>query len=393
MGKPSLSSFPSDDGVSLHSQQPPTDRYLDTDAPELQVDDLPPLYDEAEGSSSSAPLLPPTAGGSQYSGSEIDLKPLLKNDSTGAEYYINSSLDNSPSRLQRQIEYWALTPPRPYVHIRGTHQATVDNRGKKERKAITDFDISIELTPYLYSDAINGVSWRELRTVDNSEKTRRGTVFRKRAPGATKHIEVGLAEKPTLSEWCHRYCASHAGLKRFTLERRIVGFDEARVREYLVTMIRATNYRGSLQIDFPVKNSLITVYNDCKTQRWRLTAWVVWIFYLTFLWIFTWPYLFFREKKFEVAVAEWPYSRADANGNLRYVSISEDHWYNMWGRAIQRAVLQRRQGPLTQQDLISLQGLEPTFDSAILNGAADLLRAGVSAMNEVNRQLGWGYDE
>ena len=43
--------------------------------------------------------------------------------------------------------------------------------------------MSVELTPFLYSDVRRQTSWAELRTVDNFEKVRRGGVFASRAPG------------------------------------------------------------------------------------------------------------------------------------------------------------------------------------------------------------------
>ena len=64
----------------------------------------------------------------------------------------------------------------------------------------------------------------------------------------------------------------------------------------------------------------------------------------------------------------------------------------MWGRAINRAVLEKRQGTLDQQDLIAADSPAPVFGVAVVDGAMSFVRAGVGAMNEVNRQLGWGYD-
>ncbi|EON97091.1 putative abc transporter protein [Phaeoacremonium minimum UCRPA7] len=389
MGKPSIDRAPySDDAVSLHTQ--PGDSYLDHDAPELQDDDLPPLYEDvADSSSSSAPLLastptnvlPPSAISCTY-----------KDANTGLECFLDPQLDADPKYLESHLRYWASIPPRPYVRVFGSHRERVDNNGKKENKSVTDFDVKVELTPYLFSDASNRISWRGLSTVENGEKTRRGTVLRKRAPGHKQAIEVGHTDKPTLAEWCHLYCASHAGLKVFSLKRKVTGFDAEKLKERLESMVRQTNYRGSLQVTFPVVNDQVDVYNDCKTNRWRMTNWIAWLCYLTLMFIFTWPYLFFRTKRFEVAVAEWPFSRPGQNGTKEYVSISEDQWYNMWARAVSKAVLEKRQATLDQQDLISSQSMDQPFNtgSSTVDGALGFLRAAVSATNEVNRQLGWG---
>jgi len=321
----------------------------------------------------------------------MDLDPLKRDATNGTAYFLNCQLDAEPETLETQVNWWAKSPPRPFVRICGTHRENVDNMGKKERKRITDFDISIELTPYLYSNPITRTAWTQLRTVESEEKTCRGTVLRKRAPGAKQHIELGNT-KPTLAEWCHRYCASHAGLKAFVFRRKVTGLDYELIKERLEGLVLATSYRGHVDISFPAKDDTIVVYNDCKTNAWRLTSWIVWLSMITLMFVFTWPYLFFRTKKFDVAFAEWAFSKPDGRGGRQFVSISEDQWYNMWGRAINRAVMSKRQGTLDQQDLLTSDVPDPVFGNATIDGAANIVRAGVRAMNEVNRQLGWGGD-
>lgn len=397
MGKPAVVPAPglagsSSDGdaVSLHTQ--PGHRAFDDDVPELQSDDLPPLYSDIEADTgSNAPLLP-SIGTPSY------ILPILNSDihkvdaNTGAEFFISSLLDGDPKLLEQQIMLSGEKPPRYHVRILGTHSQMVDDNGKKQKKTVTDFDVSVDLTPYLFSDAANRVSWRELRTVENSAKTRRGTILRKRAPGVTRDIEVGTGDKPTLAEWCHRYCASHAGVKCFALRRRVVGFDDKHMKQQLQALVRGTNYRGNVEISFPVKDKYVQVFNDCRVNRWRLTPWIFWLCILTFLWLFTWPFLFFRTNRFEVVVADWPFSVTDADGRKRYVSMSEDHIYNLWGRAINRAVLDKRQGTLDQTDLIASQTAPSEPFANVLEGAPRFLRDGINAITAVNRQLGWGGD-
>lgn len=373
---------PDGDSFSLHSQS--GDLFLDHDAAEIQDDDLPPLYEE---SAVEDALLPPTHVGNSF----LVLDPVKKDANSGIAYFLNRQLDTEAETLETQVKWWAKSPPRPFVRICGTHQETVDNMGKRERKRITDFDISIELTPYLYSNAATRTAWTELRTVENEEKVRRGTVLRKRAPGASQHVELGNA-KPTLAEWSHRYCASHAGLKAFVFQRKVTGLDYDLIKERLQGLVLSTSYRGRVDISFPVRDDTVVVYNDCKTNVWRLTSWIVWMCVFTLMVIFTWPYLFFRTKRFEVAIAEWAFSKPDGQGSRTFVSISEDQWYNMWGRAINRAVMEKRQGTLDQQDLLAADVQDPVFGNRTIDGVANVVRAGVRAMNEVNRQLGWGGD-
>lgn len=399
--KPGISgpARPSDDAVSLHTQ--PGDRYLDDDAPEISIDgndDLPPQYSPTGESSGSvsAPLLTPDTALSSQSPDPLDFPPTLEDTNTGARFYINQQLDQDPEALERWICRQAAVAPQPCVKILGTHTETRREKNENKRQTVTDFDVEIDLAPYLFSDATHRISWRRINTADNGKKTRRGTVLAKRAPGFKQDIEVGGAEKPTLREWCHRYCASAAGLKAFTLRREVTGLDKDAIKEKIETLIRGLNYRGCLQISFPTRNEIAEVYNDCRTSRWRLTRWIQWVFTLTLLFIFTWPYLFFRTKRFEVVTAEWPFSRGvHGVGNGReYVTISEDQFYNMWARALGKAILERRQGTLNQEDLRAAEGAQPTFQTghSTVDGALGLFRAGMNAMNEINRQNGWGGD-
>ncbi|KAH6847535.1 hypothetical protein B0I37DRAFT_147067 [Chaetomium sp. MPI-CAGE-AT-0009] len=397
MGKPNASPLPglagssSDaDAASLHTR--PGDRLFEDDVPELESD-MPPLYSDIEpDTTANAPLLPTIHNASDVVDLENGDVPFYHVDAnTGAEFLIHATLDKDPRTLERQIRRSATKPPRPSIRVLGTHKKTVHDKDKSEDKTVTDFDVSVDFTPYLFSDATRGTSWTKLRTVENTEKIRRGTVLRKRGPGVRRGIEV-TRPKPTLAEWCHRYCASHSGLKSFVLKRQVVGFDEEKMRQKLETLVRGTNYRGHINISFPVRHEHVVVYSDCKTNRWRLTPWIVWVCYLSFLWLLTWPYLFFRTKRFEVAIAEWPFSTTAEDGSKRYVSMSEDHIYNLWGRAIRRAVLDKRQGTLDQEDLIASQTApEEPFGHA-LEGAPSSLRYGINAITAVNRQFGWGGD-
>ncbi|KAL2144904.1 hypothetical protein VTI28DRAFT_8365 [Corynascus sepedonium] len=398
MGKPSTSPLPgvagssSDtDAMSLHTQ--PGDRAYDDDVPELQPADMPPPYSDIESSTTAnEPLLPNVSRPSYIHGSLLGRNYVHEVDAnSGAEYFMFESFDKDPVVLESQIKLSATKPPRPSVRILGTHSQTVRENGKSEKKTITDFDVLVELTPYLFSDAPRGKSWTQLRTVEDTEKTRRGTILRKRAPGVKRDLEI-TNTKPTLAEWCHRYCARHAGLKAFVLRRQVTGFDEKRLKQRLETLVRDTNYRGHVNISFPVKDDYVVVYNVSKINKWRLTPWIVWLCYLTFLWLFTWPFLFFRTKWFEVAIAEWPFSVTEANGNKRYVSMSEEHIFNLWGRAISRAVLSKRQGMLSEEDLIASQTTPDEPFAGALAGAPSFLREGINVITAVNRRLGWGGD-
>ncbi|KAK4197395.1 hypothetical protein QBC40DRAFT_285646 [Triangularia verruculosa] len=381
------------DAVSLHTPTGVSDPAFpfDSDTPDLGNDDLPPLYSDIDNEAGSgAPLLPP---GIQF-GHVADLAPKKVDEINGAEIFVTSKLESDPKLLENQVGISSAKPPRPFVQIHGSHRERVEENGKSDEKDVTDFRVLVELTPYLFSDVVNQLSWRETRTVENSEKACRGTVFRRRAPGYKQDIEVGTAPKPTLAEWCHRYCASHAALKCFVLRRRVIGFNEEKLRSQLESLVRGTNYRGDVRITFPVRDEYVYIYNDCWINRWRWTTWIRWVFYLTFLWIFSWPFFYFSTKTFEVVTADWGFSRPQENGRLAYVSISEDHIYNTWARAISRAILGKRQACLDHNDLVASHTDGPDAIADVMDAvnAPSFVRRGAAAMTHVNRQLGWGGD-
>ncbi|KAF9874875.1 hypothetical protein CkaCkLH20_07569 [Colletotrichum karsti] len=406
---------PSDD---KSSKDPPALR-LDQPADAYSMHTNDPYYDEASASSSTAALDLPPSYTDDPSSTDVNPSALLADESaspnlfykeaeTGYEIHLSKRLDTDPTYLESHIASLAQLPPRPYVRVRGTHSESVRKRDDKtENKTVVDFDLRLDLTPFLYRDIQARQSWRELRTADNFQKVRRGTVFPTRAPGFGGSSAGGVVEgskPPTLREWCHRYCASHAGLKTFTLSRLVTGFDEdERLKGRLEDLVRSTHYRGRIDVSFPVQDARVDVYNACRVNRWRYTTWVRWLFYLTFLWIFAWPYLFFRTKRYEVVEAEWPFSRRKRDPQTgkvvgrEYVTVSEDQWYNMWARAIYRGIMERRQGELDQRDLRDADGRQDTSFEDVLAGmdgetTRGLVRAGVSAMNVVNRHFGWGGD-
>ncbi|KAI0905076.1 hypothetical protein F4823DRAFT_612724 [Ustulina deusta] len=397
MGKPKSHGISFSDAVSLHSNPGEGSAaipYVDDDAPEIDIDDLPPDYSDVPQSAEAAPMLAPrSAMNNPVRPSDLDAKVVVGQNG-GAQAWVAKSIED-PASLETYVRQLSEIPPRPCITLVGTHtETTKDSKGKEEKNTVTDFDVTVELTPYLFADAQYRRSWSQLRTVDNRERVHRGTIRAKHQKGLDQNIEVGADAKPTLQEWCHRFGASAAGLKCFTLRRQMVGFNEEGVKHRLEGLVRGTNYHGHLRVQLITKDARIDFYNDARINRWRLTSWIRWIFFITLTFIFSWPYLIFRTKRWEVVVAEWPFSRTNESGAKEYVSISEDQWYNMWAHAICRAVLERRQTCLDQSDLRRAHEAGPAFNTGntSVDGTVGLFRAGIHAMNEVNRQLGWGGD-
>lgn len=367
--------------ISLHTTSsgtanPPIQRFFDDDPTELDGNDLPPLYSDhdLDTVAPSDPLIPRGTP-------ELSIHPFVSR--TDTDYYIDKRLDSDPDFLKSQLDILAANPPRPFAQIRGTHNETHRNGDKSETKQVVDFDVEIELTHLLFTDTRTQSSWRQLTTVSNFEKVRRGTILTKRAPGFGGSGSVAEEGDPGVVEWCHRFCASGAGLKAFRLERRVQGWDFDLVRRKIERLIRDTNYRGHIDIQFPVHNACVEIYNDCRTSRWRLTKWIEMLCVFTLMFIFTWPWLFFRTKRWETVYVSWPLSKDGV-----YASLSEEHWYNMWAKAIQRAILSRRKGQLDQGDLQSAE-LPPEERQTGFLGA---VQTGIEAMGVVNRSMGWGGD-
>ncbi|KAF4465920.1 hypothetical protein FALBO_7234 [Fusarium albosuccineum] len=320
--------------------------------------------------------------------------------------------DADPEFLESWVKYMATLPPSPYIHITGTHKETKrDKDGKKNREEVVDFRILVSLQNYLWPNFDpNGPNEMSLTTVEGGEKTHRGTVLKKRAPGAKGNIEVGH-DKPDLKEWCHRYCAKATGTKVFRLSRTVTGMNEELFKSRLEGLIRGTNYKGHLAIEFPVADRAVDIYSSSRLNNWRLTTWICWVFYLTFLWIFSWPILFFSTKKYHVVRAEWPFSQVDAQGQKRYTTVSEEQWISRFGPAIRQLCLDRYEGLAGDSYLNQVldrgetrQSNEGQIDARAALGVASAAFQGgrfnaVSGASSLmrfvggaNDQVGWGFD-
>jgi hypothetical protein len=294
------------------------------------------------------------------------------------------------------------------ILIMGSHTETVKRGDKKEKNHITDFKILLNLEQYLRNNFdMDDATWMDLRTVENGEKAYRGGFMKSRAPGFKQDLEVGIP-KPELKEWCHRYCASPSKLRVFRLDRTVTGLDQTLLKNRIEGLIRSTNYRGHISITFPVENRAVDIYTSTRINEWRLKTWVRWLFYLTFLWLFTWPYLFFATKRYTIVRAEWPFSRADAAGRKTYTTLSEEQWFERWHVGIRRLVLDRYQGDASDDHLAGViaRPEDPPMPGQIRTGhqgvdaAVGFLQTGLRVASDVHRgnvfggsaQAGWGGD-
>jgi hypothetical protein len=318
--------------------------------------------------------------------------------------------DADPEFLEEWVNMMARYPPTPYIDIRGTHQEMKrDNNGKDKRETVTDFRIMVNMQNYLWPNFVPGnFTTTKLETAEPGQKTYRGTVLKKREKGSKGGIEVGQ-NKPTLKEWCHRYCAKAHGTKIFRLTRAVSGMDKETIKGSIFSLIRSTNYRGNISVEFPVADSAVDIYSTSNLNKWRLTNWICWIFYLTFLWIFAWPVLFFATKRYEVVKVTWPFAKCQPDGQRSLTTVSERQWLDMYGPAIKQLCLDRYKGLAGDTLLNEVLAREPNQVNAHVdpraamsaasaafqggsftaaNGARSLMQFAAVATD----QVGWGFN-
>lgn len=394
------------DAVSLHTTP---DDYTYNDAPEISG--LPPSYTDSETGSSTSITAPPIHHVPPPTTRTNHNSPTFKHGVPvvcETQNIQDAQTDSDPVALEALIRFNADIAPTPYIYIMGTHKETIKRGDKKETQHITDFRIVVNLQRYLHKnfDPSNTES-RHLYTVENGVKTHRGSSFKCRAPGSKQDIELGTSAAPTLTEWCHRYCASPRMLRIFRLERTVPGLDKTYLKNCLEGLIASTNYRGTISITFPIEDRNLDIYTTNKINQWRLKTWVCWIFYISFLWIFTWPYLFFMTKRYAVVTAEWPWSLTVDDFKV-YRTVSEEQWFAKWNVAVRRLVLDRYQGEASEQMMegVIARPEDPRMPGTIgtghegIDGAVGVLAQGfrvaraIQGGGDVGRgfQGGWGYD-
>jgi hypothetical protein len=134
---------------------------------------------------------------------------------TGSVCVTDTLYDTDPEYLATSVQQWAAVPPIKMVDIKGTHtHSKSTGKNKTEKETIVDFHLRLRLTEYLFTHPGRS-AWHELDLVDNGTKAHRGTVFKTKGERIAADLERA---KPTLKEWCHRYCANHSKVKTYVLQ-------------------------------------------------------------------------------------------------------------------------------------------------------------------------------
>ncbi|KAF2163165.1 hypothetical protein M409DRAFT_68760 [Zasmidium cellare ATCC 36951] len=298
--------------------------------------------------------------------------------------------------------YLSLLPPRPVVRIQGWHWKTKKKDNKKEQERVYDFDIVMSLQAYLPTSQREEEGFWARNIATNGDKRHRGSVFKVRAKGYKQDIEVGTEEAPDLKAWCEDFCNSKSTLKVFRLSRNVTGMITSEISDRIVPLIRSTHYRGHIDITFPIADRHVDIYNPHWINSARI-SWVRWIFYLTFLWIFTWPILFFLTKWWTVCDVEFRWSTWAADGMKKFATISEESWVNQHANLIRSLVLEKFHGDGTDMPVnVDVEGRMrrasgevPQTGNRNVDAAVSFISGSVSAWNTLNgrsTQSGWGAD-
>lgn len=364
MGKPSPPPAPAAEGyrdepadaVSMHTTR---DDYEYDDVPEL------PSYSDSEAAAASA-------SASQQGGTNstivsrpifgVDPYPVVsgstwRQTSTGMVPSKNNTTIRMDSRLNDADEledyvkkYLAVVPPNQLIRVIGTHQETHYNTSNKknEKQDITDFDITFSLQSYLSREKGLWAAW----TADNSDHVHRGSWRKTRAPGYRQDVEVGETEQQSLQDWCRDYCNNKSTLRVFRITRNIVSLDTEYLRKSIEGIIRSTHYHGHLHISFPIEEQHIDIYNPHWINEARL-SWVRWLFYLSFLWLITWPILFFITNRWSVYTVNWFWCRCHQDHEAQraykvFASVSEKQWMDKHRNLLLSLVLEKYQGDATE---------------------------------------------
>ncbi|RMZ33118.1 hypothetical protein D0859_02755 [Hortaea werneckii] len=406
------------DAVSMHTT--PDDYHYD-DAPEL------PSYDDSEAAASTsleeetafppppqdeyAPIQPPKGPTVSQWSNECGTTSININETT---IRMDERLNDANELLTYVRGYLAAVPPRPCVRITGWHFQKVERNKKTETEKTVDFDMLFSLDRYLpqagASMNIRGEAgkWWTQRVATNGEKCHRGSWRKTRAPGYRQDVEVGETAEPGLADWCRDFARSQAKLKIFRVTRDVLGLDQEDLRLRLQTVVRSTGYRGHIDVAFPIHEKHVDIYNPHWINRWRVTWWVRWLFFLTFLWIITWPILFFMTKRWSVYNVDWRWSWSctEPEGSSEayrertfYASITEKTWLEKHKGLMRALALEKYQGDATDLPLNVRRerpGNErlPSTGNANVDTAVSIVRGGVSAWNAIRSEAEWwGWDE
>lgn len=129
------------------------------------------------------------------------------------------------------------------------------------------------------------------------------------------------------------------------------------------------------------------------------------MFYLTFLWLVSWPILFIITRKYEIVKVVYPYAdKLVDDGNRICTVMSEIDWFQRWKGTVKRAAMARmvcKERALDEEyrmatDRAEARGLmpheQPNTGNAFADSAISVLGQGLRITDGWNAARGWGGD-
>jgi hypothetical protein len=226
-------------------------------------------------------------------------------------------LNTDPEALYQWLHSCAQTEPRQLLVIEGTHGDSAPG-----------FHLEFDLSSFFKEGY-------ELGPAMPLQRRMRGTNVEREA--TDMEVEAAM----DVRGWCDAYIRDPAFLKEFKLCKRLERLDREMIETHVRSMVRSTNYRGPVEIRFPMEKRSVVLSPDNWVCRVRY-GWARWLFCLSFLWIITWPVLWVFTKRWDVIDAVY---RCETDAQIE--------WIHRWGWVITRLVRKRRQldVPLTLADL------------------------------------------
>jgi hypothetical protein len=313
-----------------------------------------PLFDDVINKSSSSPLRTSLSGDHQSK-----TKPHLP-------FYVNNTIAEDPQALYDLIREQACLPPRPFLTIRG-------------RKGFsTDLNFTIDLTLTVLRLKANDGEWNELKVVQDGDGVEafrggrcmslewehasrlEGLRIERDSGNGDRELEdqslLGMngnrldGEGSSLMAWCERFCRDPAGIKTFTLQRDLSGFDHESVRSEVAWYLRSIDYDGQIFVTFNIWNKSLKVYSPrCQWYRHvRESRSFEALMYIAQLWIVLSPLFTYLEGRYGVVRSVWRSSRTvkdtvAPSGVSRIFAHgrNEAQIVDLWSTAIAQAVKDR----------------------------------------------------
>ncbi|KAI1176793.1 hypothetical protein F4777DRAFT_243458 [Nemania sp. FL0916] len=224
-------------------------------------------------------------------------------------------LSENVKALSSLLRTLATVPPKPQILIQGSQNMVID------------FSIRLNLMSLLIPDNPDH-RMDYLRCVTRGEMACRGG----NEPSLKPEL---LPSEEGLEAWCARFVKDQASVKTFTLERVVANLDQNWIEGQIRSLIAAIDYKGHVTVQFPVTHAKVTIQNPDKVNKFFTSV----------------ATLFTGKAKYEVVKAVWPFATAkNGDRGRKCIVQSEKTWWEEWKDPIKFAILQRRQGWVTNED-------------------------------------------